>query len=444
MQYNEALEYLHERLSFKSIRLGLERIRELLRRMDNPQQSYHVVHVGGTNGKGSVCSFLSFLLREHDLRVGTYISPHLWTLKERFTVNGEQVHENLIAEVLEDMISHIEDMGEVGSDTRPSFFEVTTAMAFEIFKRMKVKIAVVEVGLGGRLDATNVVIPDVSIITNVSYDHMNVLGSTLEKIAREKAGIIKDGKPLVTTEVKPHVLKVLENKVREKNSSIYRLRKDFRFKKISVKLNENVFAYEGKKLQMNGAILSMNGVNQFVNASAALAALEILSDTNILTLKNDAILRGLREARWPGRFEIIYHKDNMVILDGAHNPSGAQILKTNLEHYFPGKELTMVFGVVENKDYKRILSFLAAHTSHIIITRPKVYRATNYREVCEYARHLFEERCECLEDPFDAFERALDVRDVEPILVCGSLYLVGNIRHYILTGERRVEYDRIA
>ncbi|MDI3517480.1 MAG: dihydrofolate synthase / folylpolyglutamate synthase [Thermotogota bacterium] len=444
MDYEATLNYLYGKLGFKKIRLGLERIQRLSELLGNPQHSYRVIHVAGTNGKGSVCAFLTSILSKTGLKVGTYISPHLWSFRERFSINGLPVSKEKIVEVLSNMIPLIESMGAENEETRPSFFEVSTAMAFEIFKREKVDVAVIEVGLGGRLDATNVVLPDVAVITNISYDHMHVLGNTLEKIAAEKAGIIKDGSIVVCGETSPGPMEVIRKVAIDSGSPFFLLEKDFYFSNPFLELNNNRFDYYGVNCELKDLIMKMNGVHQFRNASIALATTELFLKNIGMPFNKDQIKSGLIHAFWPGRFEIIEYKDRKILFDGAHNEAGMTALRTNLEAYLPGMKLPCVFGVVDDKNYKVMFERLKDKISTFIVTRPLNYRSTKSQEVFEFIKTNFQST-EYYEDPVEALERLLTLTEAgETILVCGSLYLVGHLRNYVLTGERGLEYDRIA
>lgn len=443
MDYKVALDYLYNRLGFKKIRLGLDRIQRLSNFLGNPQHEYHVIHVAGTNGKGSVCAFLTSILSNSGFKVGTYISPHLWSFRERFLINGMPVSEEAIVEALTDMIPLIESMGAEGEETRPSFFEVSTALAFEIFKRQNVNVAVIEVGLGGRLDATNVVRPNVAVITNISYDHMHLLGNTLEEIAREKAGVIKNHVDVVCGETTPEPLSVIRNVVQSRRATLHVLESDFSFSSASMELNNNRFNYVGMDHKLRDVVIKMNGVHQFKNATIALAATEVFLKNVGQTFQEEEVRKGLALASWPGRFEALNYKERKVIFDGAHNVAGMEAFRTTLDIYLPNVDLPCLFGVVDDKDYPAMFERIKDRVRLFVVTKPMTYRSTKSREMYDFIKARFS-AVEYREDPVEGLEYVVSqTQPGETILVCGSLYLVGHVRNYVLSGERGLEYDRV-
>jgi len=443
LDYKEALDYLYNKLGFKKIRLGLDRIQHLSKLLGNPQYGYHVIHVAGTNGKGSVCAFLTSILSNSGLKVGTYISPHLWSFRERFLINGMPVSKEAIVEALTNMIPLIESMGAEGEETRPSFFEVSTALAFEIFKRQNVDVAVIEVGLGGRLDATNVVRPNVAVITNISYDHMRVLGNTLEEIAREKAGVIKDHVDVVCGETALGPLSVIKSVAHTRGATLHLLESDFSFSSAFMELNNNHFNYEGMDYRLRDVVIKMNGVHQFKNATIALATTEVFLKNIGQTFQEEKVKKGLAHASWPGRFEALNYKERKLIFDGAHNVAGMEALRTSLDTYMPSVKLPCLFGVVDDKNYPAMFEKIKDRVRLFVVTKPMIYRSTKSREVYDFIKARFS-AVEYHEDPVEGLEYMVSqTQPGETILICGSLYLVGHVRNYVLSGERSLEYDRV-
>ncbi len=335
MTYPEALKYLASLEKF-GINLGLERISRLLHELGDPQLKFRSLHVTGTNGKGSTCAMIASILKEAGFKTGLYTSPHLLSFNERVTINGREISNKDFA----DGISLIRQATRKLANP-PTVFEVLTALAFWYFAKKKVDYAVVEVGMGGRLDATNVITPLVSVITNIELEHTAVLGNTIVKIAAEKAAIIKPGVPVVTAETKPEALKVMKYQA-DKNRSLL----------IQV-------SSRGEGLE-TGLI----GEYQKLNASCAVAAVRLAG----IKAGKTAVSAGLKKVRWPGRFQI-FKKHPLTILDGAHNPAGAKVLVETLRQKFPGRKFVIVVGVQKDKDAPPMLAEFSRVARETIITR---------------------------------------------------------------------------
>ncbi len=429
MKYIDVLNILYNKRPHGKVKLdlGLGRIEKLLDLLGNPQDSYKVVHVTGTNGKGSTSRMIYRALLESGKNVGAFFSPHLYTFRERMEVNSKKIGEEEVVEIFEEVMEKVRKLDELGRDWMPSFFEVTTAMAFSYFKRKNVDWAVVEVGLGGRLDATNVVKPAVSIITTVDYDHMNILGDTLEKIAFEKAGIIKEGIPVVTGEIKKEPLDVIEKVAAERKSNLSVLERDFFFCNVKLRLNENTFNYRGKGFYED-LVIKLNGRHQIKNASVAIRALEVLGE-----LEEKPLRRALKNVVNPGRFEVVRYYGKDIVMDGAHNESGAANLAMSLDDYFDRKTLVGVIGILDDKSREKMVDKLKHFFGKVYVTRPKSHRARRWYEVCD----MFKKRhvpCEAIESPWNAFQKALN-DPADAVVVAGSLYMIGEIRMMMFEGK---------
>ena len=373
----EYLKYLQSLEKF-GIHLGLDRINFLLQKLGNPQFKFKSIHVAGTNGKGSTCAMMASILKEAGYKVGLYTSPHLFDYAERIKINGKDISKKKISEGIRRVRKAAEGMRE-----KPTIFETLTAVAFWFFAKEKVDYAVVEVGMGGRLDATNVITPLVSVITNIDYEHTEVLGKSLSRIAREKTGIIKPGVPVVTTETKAEPIRVMKA-VAEKNGSV-------------------LIAVSGKLSAVSSNLI---GTHQKLNAACAVAALRLAG----IKVSKTAIATGLQKVQWPARFQVISRKP-LTIIDGAHNPAGIEVLTKSLKSLFPGKRFSFVIGVQKDKNARAMLSRLKPLAKKIIITCSSHQRA---------AKTVAGKRAVKL-------KKALGLTEKEDRVIAGSLYLAAEV-----------------
>ncbi|PLV58755.1 folylpolyglutamate synthase/dihydrofolate synthase family protein [Thermotoga sp. KOL6] len=431
MEYLDVLRYLYHKKPMGRIKPGLERIRLLLSRLGNPHLNYETIHVAGTNGKGSVTNMISHVLTAQGYRVGAYYSPHLSTFRERIRLNEGYISEKDVVEIFQEIepVLNELDRDEIFS---PSFFETVTAMAFLYFAKKSVDFAVLEVGLGGRLDATNVVKPLCSVIVTVDKDHEKVLGKTMEQIAWEKSGIIKEYIPTVTGENKEEALKVIEDIARNKRSKLYVLNKDFSVKVKQLKIFENKFDYFGDK-EMKDLILKMNGYHQIKNAAVALKALEASG----ISVSERAVREGLKKAKNIGRFEVLEKDGKTFVLDGAHNPHGAKSLVESLKMYFKGRPLDLIVGILDDKDREGILKNYTGIFRKVILTRVPSSRMKDFDGLVEIAKKIFNNP-EIIEDPFEALE---ETNEDSVTVVTGSLFLVGYVREYLVEGKISEEWN---
>ncbi|HSB03845.1 MAG TPA: folylpolyglutamate synthase/dihydrofolate synthase family protein [Thermodesulfobacteriota bacterium] len=425
--YTESLDYLYSLQKFGMI-FGLTQVTEILEAIGNPHEEIQAIHVGGTNGKGSTAAMMASVLQKEGYRVGLYTSPHLIRFSERIKVNGVEIREDEVAALTGWMKERIEASGIPSSFT---FFDFTTAMAFRYFSQKRVDLAILEVGLGGRLDSTNVIDPLLSIITNVTRDHEEILGESILKIAEEKAGIIKKGRPLITAATQPQVVHLFSRLCRKKNAPLYRVSKDFRYEPIG----ERNFHYEGLHRKLWGVRLNLSGLHQIVNATIALGALEILEDSGY-PVSTESMIEGLREVDWPGRLEMISSSPR-VLLDGAHNPAGAMVLKASLKKEFQFHRLILLLGIMKDKDFRSVLKTLAPLADHIILSKPHMERASSPSLLLDQLGDTNGKKAEIVEDLPRAIEKGLSLTQREDLFcITGSLYTVGEARDYLLSGER--------
>lgn len=416
MKPYDPLEYLSQ-LKSKGVNLDLGPISRLLQRLDNPQAQYNTILVGGSNGKGSVAAIISSILHGAGVNVGLYTSPHLIDFTERIRVNNQMIKEEELSELIDEVREKIkEDI---------TYFEFATALSFLYFCRRNVDIAVLEVGMGGRLDATNVVIPELSIITNICMEHQKYLGRNLSVIAREKGGIIKKGGVCLTAARQNKVLNVLEDLSRQKHSHLYRAGREIRMRKSK----DGSFSYYGIFKKYKNLEISLIGKHQIENTALALGAIEILESRG-LNIGGEIVKKGLKDVRWEGRLEILNENPTLVV-DGAHNPGGISALCRSLAVDFKYDKLILLFGVLNDKDYKAMLRKLSPRADKIILTRPGGERALPAEKLLPFVgKH--NDSVEVIENSEKALVRAFALADKNDLIcVAGSLYLVGEIKKVV-------------
>ena len=415
-KYEETLKYLFGLEKFGMI-FGLDNIRWLLDIIENPHYFIKTVHIAGTNGKGSVATMLTHILKEGGFRVGKYTSPHVVSFTERITVNEKEITEEEVVDITEYIHDRVIEKDKNRSFT---FFDFTTALAFEYFRREKVDIAVIETGLGGRLDSTNVILPLLSIITNVAYDHTEQLGPSLEKIALEKAGIIKDGVPIATA-CEGISRQIIEDKAKELHCQAYILNRDFFYEKTS----EQRLAYRGISKNLEDVFVNLYGDHQLTNCALALCAAEILSSLGFL-VEDEAILRALSRMTWQGRLEKV-KESPLVLLDGAHNPHGIHALSEFVHTHFHDKKKILVFGVMKDKEYETMLKEIVPEVDTVILTKPNIERALSPDSMQMCFNNAI-----ITDNMRNALKQARTVAtEKDLILVTGSFYTIGEAKAII-------------
>ena len=420
--HQDTLAYLSS-LNKMGIRFGLDPIRSLLERLGNPQNGYPSVLIAGTNGKGSVAAMTASILTAGGFRTGLYTSPDLIDVRERIRIDGAMISPEEAAICTGQVNEKITE--EV------SYFEFLTAMAFLHFQRRQVDIAVLEIGMGGRLDATNVVVPLLSVITNISLEHREYLGNTLEKITREKGGIIKEGGICLTAARQERVVATLEGICREKGATLYRVGREIR----TTIRRDGTFSYHGIGRSYERLVCPLAGRHQFSNAALALGSVELLADAGF-PVEENRVAEGLRRARWEGRLEIL-RRNPMVLVDGAHNPAGAETLRRALQTGFPRRRLILIFGVLGDKDYPAMVKKLLPLADRVILTRPTSERSLPLDLLLPVARR-FHGAAERIDKPGDALTSAISQAGAEDLIcVAGSLYLVGEIKKIHQSGADR-------
>lgn len=432
MNYTEAIKYIKDTAKFGS-KLGLKRTERILEYLGNPHKKIKTIHVAGTNGKGSTTAMITKILVESGYNVGCYISPYIEEFEERMQINNKNIDKSDLAEIITAVSVAVEKVIEDGLGN-PTEFEIITCAGFLYFEREKVDFVIVEVGLGGRLDSTNVIEPILSIIGSISLDHMNILGDTLEKIAFEKGGIIKNNTKVILYPQIDSVTEVIEKICDEKNSPLVKVkRNDATF--LEVKEDE-----DGKIIQsliVNTAkdsyrvSLALLGVHQIQNCNVVINSCEALMNMGVKITK-ESILNGLKEVKWPGRMEIM-RKNPLVVLDGAHNIDGIKKLSESIDKYFKYKNMILILGILADKQVEEMINVICPKASRVIAVTPNSERA----ELCEDLKDKiisYNENCESEIDYKEAYKRALEYCESDDILVIsGSLYMVGDMRKLIRT-----------
>ncbi|HKW43119.1 MAG TPA: folylpolyglutamate synthase/dihydrofolate synthase family protein [Thermoplasmata archaeon] len=424
MDYSATLEHLY-RLERFGIKLGLENIRRLLSLLGDPHRGLKVVHVTGTNGKGSVCAYVASVLRAAGYRVGLYTSPHLIRFNERIRVDGEPIADQDVLRLWGGMQPAIQAMTSVRAIDHPTFFEVTTAMAFEYFRERGTDVAVIEVGMGGRMDATNVVDGLVSVVTRVDLEHTEHLGKTVDRIAREKAGIIKPTSRAVT--VAQDALPVIETRCREVHAPLCVVGRD-------VVAERTSFDLRGQGVRIRGLFgvidvrTPLLGAFQVENVAVAVAALTELRRAGF-AVPDDAVLNGIRSVRWSARLEVV-RETPTVIVDGAHNRPAAVALATSFRELFPDRKAVLITGILNDKDLPGIAAALGPMSSEVYACRAKTHRAFEPEEIAAAFRPFAPTTV--IPGVLAAIDTALSkAQPTDIILITGSIYTAGEALEHL-------------
>lgn len=409
-------------------RPGLVRVQNLLRRLGNPEKNLKVIHVAGTNGKGSVSTMISYILEKSGYDVGMYTSPHLENYNERIKINNKDISDEEFATAGEKIIKACQKCVE-NNEEHPTVFEFLTAMALLYFDEQSVDFVVLEVGLGGRYDATNVIEnPLLSVITSISMDHMDVLGDSIESIAFEKAGIIKKNCSTVLFFPNNKVYNIIKSVCESLNSQLYYV-SDMHIQNvrhsiegITFSINTDFYSYKDLKV-------SLIGEHQIYNTALVLLAVEVLRNKGI-EISEENVRIGLEECYWPGRLEIV-GKNPLILLDGAHNEEGALALAKAFEQYFHDQNITLLIGVLKDKPYELMLKQLLPYASKVVLTEPNSSRKLPIDELektaVKYSSYIYQNA-----DIAQAYELALKLTNEKDVLCCaGSLYLIGEIKKMI-------------
>ena len=397
------------------ILLGLENISQLLDRLGNPHRTFPVIHVGGSNGKGSTSSYILTILRDAGIRTALYTSPHLNDFRERIRINGRMVSKEAV-------IDASKRVKEIYDPDRTTYFEYTTAIAFQCIAQAKPDLAIIEVGLGGRLDATNTVSPIVTVITDISREHEDYLGQGIKAVAGEKAGIIKPDVPLITGATRKEAKEVILGTAVERGSPAKLYGRDF----VGIRTGLDRFTYTSDGMTLDDVALSMPGAYQVKNASLACAVIEEL-ECRGYEIPEESIRQGLRKTRFPGRFEII-KREPTVIIDGAHTPESMRLLKSSFRRHYPSVQPFILLGMLKEKNYAEMIRVIAPLAKEVVCVRPQGDRALDPEKL---AREVKKNGVDAVSS--DSIEAGLDIllkkaSKKDTILAVGSLYMIGPVR----------------
>ncbi len=415
--YRESVSWLYSLQRF-GIKFGLSKTSNLLRAFGSPHEGQKYIHIAGTNGKGSVGAMLVSVLMKSGLKVGFYSSPHLVSFTERFRINNGFIRKEEADQLIREV------RGAASKKDPPTFFEMTTAMALVYFARSKVDVAVIEVGMGGRLDATNIIRPLISVITNISREHREFLGKKITDIAREKAGIIKPGVDLATAVSQPGVIGMLKSLCQEKKTLFWRVGADVRYRRLA----PGVMNYCGLKHQFQRLSLGVGGGFQYRNAALALLVLELLEEKGV-GFSREAITQGFSDLLWPGRLEKL-SSEPTIILDGAHNPFAMRSLARSIKEDFQFHQMILVLGIMADKDIRGMIREILPLADRVIYTRPAYYRAADPGYLMDTAG-VCGKPGEVYLSVREAIDRARSLAGKKDlVLITGSLFTVGEAKTY--------------
>lgn len=432
LQYTEIIQYL-DNISSLGSKLDLCRIEELLDKLGCPHEKLNYIHVAGTNGKGSSCAMLQSILTEAGYRTGMYTSPHLEKYNERYQINGQPITDEDFAAGITLIATLCTELVREGKD-HPTVYEILTALAFHYFYSNKVDIVVLEVGLGGRFDATNVIKkPLLSLITSIGMDHMDFLGYSIEEIAFEKGGIIKKDCPVVLYSQGEIVYNKIKSICDERNAELTYTNQN-EIQVIAQDLNHTLFSLKNEYISFPKVDLPLLGCYQIQNCATVLLACKVLQEQGI-NLTQTSILEGIRKTHWEGRMELC-HENPLVLLDGAHNIDGITMLADSLKLYFPNKKITLLLGVLGDKEYEKMAEILLPCVHYIVLTEPlndRKLAVDSLEETISYCnKPIFKNP-----DIQEAYKISLEITEKDQVIVCcGSLYMIGEIRSHIAFNRR--------
>ena len=428
MRYEEAMKYITEVGNFGS-NYGLERTYKLLEYLGNPEKELKLIHIAGTNGKGSTTSMITEILMGAGYKVGMYTSPFIEEFEERIQINRRNIPKEILATLIDEVKVAVDRVIEEGYN-HPTEFEIITVLMLLYFKKEEIDFGVIEVGLGGRLDSTNVIIPILQVITSISFDHTNLLGNTLEEIAAEKAGIIKKNIPTVIYPQEEEALKVIKNKCIDMGSDLY-IANNYNIKFLNVVNNDKPYQLLKYKFKEEfDILLPLLGEHQILNLSVAIKAIEVLNNIKIVNITTESIIESIKNVTWKGRLEVLSNNP-YVVIDGAHNIQGIKTLSRNIKKYFKYENLHLILGILADKDVDEMIKIITPMAKQVYAVTPNSIRA----ELAEDLKNeiiKYNKNCRAFDEYEQAYLEALkNSKENDIILASGSLYMIGDMRKII-------------
>ncbi|RFU65888.1 bifunctional folylpolyglutamate synthase/dihydrofolate synthase [Peribacillus glennii] len=418
-------EYLLQRQMKLGMDFGLARMERFLDYLGNPHAEMKFIHIAGSNGKGSTLNYIKEILIEAGICVGSFTSPYLERVNEEFTINHSMISDTEFISVFNEIYSTIEKMDK--DSEGPTQFEILTAIAFMYFKKNDVDIVLLEAGLGGRLDSTNVVTPVLSIITSISLEHTNILGDSIELITEEKAGIIKKGVPVISGVKNPQAEEIIRLKADTQDAPLFQLERDFALEAWNTHETSQSFTFRMDKYVLEKVQLTMRGWHQAENASLALTAITLLNGRQEFSIHEESIRKGLRQSAWRGRFELL-SENPPIILDGAHNPAGMLVLMDTLHNAYPEKKYRFVFTALKDKNYKEMINILDVYAEQAIFTEIPHARAASAEVLNESSKSHSKQMIKGWQKAIEAAIKNLGQN--EALIITGSLYFLALARPY--------------
>lgn len=441
--YKQAEEFLLQTIDYEKLTqykydtstFDLKRMEEMMLSVGNPHKKRRAVHITGTKGKGSTSIIIAAVLKGLGLKTGLFTSPHLIYLGERMKVNDKTISQEMFVQLINMLKPYIDRITLKNPILMPTFFEIVTAIAFLYFERMKTDLSVLEVGMGGRLDSTNIILPEVSVITPVGYDHTDRLGQTLDRIAFEKAGIIKEGVPVISSIQEPDALAVISKTCKEKNSRLYLVGRDILIRNIKVTKRDGIYGTECEvrtwRNNYKNIFLPLVGRHQVENCATAIGSLEVLSETGVIKVDNELIINALAKIRCPARIEVI-SENPLIVVDTAHTVASMKILRESIKENFSFKKLVLVIGLSSDKDIAGVLKEIACISDDLILTRTGNPREAAPEEMAVTAKRFSPNNLMVIEDIDEALKEAKRIAKKDDLIcVTGSFFLAGKVKEIL-------------
>ncbi len=438
--YKQANEFLLQTIDYEKLTqykydtstFDLKRMEEMMAFAGNPHKKGKCAHITGTNGKGSTATIIASVFKELGLKTGLFTSPHLIYLGERMKVNDRMISQAMFVQLINRVKPYIDRIILKNTTLMPTFFEIVTAIAFLYFEKEKADISVLEVGMGGRLDSTNIILPEISVITPIGYDHTDRLGHTLDRIAYEKAGIIKEGVPVVSSMQEPEALSVISKTCKEKNVRLYLVGRDIVINDIKVTKRNDVYGTECEirtwRNKYKNIFLPLIGQHQIENCAIAIGALEVLSETGVIKAGNEMVINALTKVKCPVRIEVV-SENPLVVLDTAHTVSSMKILRESIKENLSFKKLIVVIGLSEDKDIAGVLREIACATDDLILTRTGNPREAAPEQMAVMAKRFYHKKPIVIEDIDEALKEAKKIANKNDLIcITGSFFLAGKVK----------------